>query len=118
MFLRWARYRNKQGRVRLYARLLSSRRVGKKVRHESLGSLYVRFDADVDWSADQRRTAWRHLDHVLQRYRVSPRERANIERAFAAEVGDRPPPTALENFIMAMARAQADEAARQASDDA
>jgi hypothetical protein len=103
MFLRWARYRDKAGRVRLYARLLSSRRVGGKVRQESYGSLRVIVQQGVAWDEQTRRDLWSHLDHVI-RHRVSPVERANIERAFAAELGARPPMSAFERAMHAVLR--------------
>jgi hypothetical protein len=96
MFLRWTRYRDKQSRVRLYPRLVLSRREANKVRHQSIGSLYFCIPAGVDWPAEERRGMWRHLDYVLERYRPSPTEGKHIERVFAAEVGERPPASALE----------------------
>ena len=104
MFLRWTKYRDKRGRVRLYARLISSWREGGRVRHKSDGSLRVCIQAGVNWSADHTRQTWAHLDYVLARYRLSATERENIERAFAAQVGERPPPTALENLWTKLAR--------------
>jgi hypothetical protein len=101
MFLRWLRYRDKAGRVRLYARLLSSHRQGGKVRQWSHGSLYVRIQQGVAWSEQDRRDFWSHLDHVLGN-RPTSAERANIERVFASEVGPRPPPTAAERLLHAM----------------
>jgi hypothetical protein len=95
MFLRWTRYRDKQGGVRLYARLLTCHREGRRIRQRSITSLRVSISAGVEWPAEERRDMWRHLDYVLERHRPSPAERANIERVFAAEVGERPPPSAL-----------------------
>jgi hypothetical protein len=96
MFLRWTSYRDTSGRVRLYARLVRSWREGKNIRHRSIGSLYVRIHEGANWSAEESRAAWAHLDHVLERYSPSPVERENIERAFARKVGERPSSTALE----------------------
>ena len=81
MFLRWTRYRDKSGRVRLYARLVSSWRDGNGVRHKRVGPLHVTIQAGVNWPEEERRDLWQHLDHVLTRYRPSPTERQNIERA-------------------------------------
>ena len=90
MFLRWSKYRDKSGHVRLYARLISTRREGCRIRHLSVGSLYVRIHEGVEWSEQRRRDIWGHLDYVLKRYCVSPSERSNIERVFTAKVGERP----------------------------
>jgi hypothetical protein len=103
MFLRWARYRDKDGRTRLYARLVGSWREGRKVRQRTVGSLRVSIQAGVEWPDRRRRDFWNHLDNVLERHCPSPSERANIERAFAAELGERPPPTALEKTWRAVA---------------
>jgi hypothetical protein len=100
MFLRWTRYRDKAGRVRLYARLLSSRRVGGKVRHISDGSLRVIVQAGIALDEQFRRDLWTRLDHYIEHR--SPRERANIERVFAAEMGPRPPPTAFARALHAV----------------
>jgi hypothetical protein len=92
MFLRWVRYRDKSGQVRLSARLLSAHRRGGKVIHKRniklkpiivhpTGMVYGRFGR---WD---RRDLWGHLDYAIQG--STPRERANIERAFAAVVGPR-----------------------------
>jgi hypothetical protein len=67
-FLRWTRYRDKAGNVRLYARLVSSVREGRRVRHQKIGSLYVCISEGGEWSAQQRSDAWGHLDYVLRRY--------------------------------------------------
>jgi hypothetical protein len=95
MFLRWLRYRDKAGRVRLYARLLSSHRLGGKVVQRKNCSLRVCILQGAVWSEQDRRDFWAYLDHVLGN-RPTPRERANIEWTFASEVGPRPPPTAFE----------------------
>jgi len=79
MFLRWTKYRDRQGRVRLYGQLLSSRREGRRVRHDYIGALRVCIQADINRSPDETRDLWRHLDYVLARYR-------------AAEAGARPEP--------------------------
>jgi hypothetical protein len=103
MFLRWTRYRDKNGRTRLYARLIANRREGRKVRQQTVGSLRVSIEAGVEWPDQRRRDFWRHLDYVLKRFDPSPSERANIERVFAAEPGERPGPTALERAWRAVA---------------
>jgi hypothetical protein len=103
MFLRWTRYRDKDGRTRLYARLITNWREGRKVRQRKVGSLRVSIQAEVEWPEERRRDFWRHLDNVLERYCPSPGERANIERAFAKELGTRPPPSAVERAWRAVA---------------
>jgi hypothetical protein len=103
MFLRWTRYRDKDGRTRLYARLVGSWREGRKVRQRNVGSLHVCIQADVEWPDQQRRDFWRHLDFVLERHCASVSERAGIERTFAAELGERPGPTAAERAWRAVA---------------
>jgi hypothetical protein len=98
MFLRWTKRHDKRGSVHLYARLVSGHRVGGNVRQKHIGSLGFN---GATLSADQIRNAWRHLDCMLRRFRPSKTEHANIERAFAAVVGERPPPTALQKLIRA-----------------
>jgi hypothetical protein len=101
MFLRWLRYRDKDGHVRLYARLLHSRRVGGKVRHVTDCSLRIRgILAGAVYAEQDLRDLWHHLDHVIRH--ASPRERANIERVFASEMGPRPPESAHTRAVMAM----------------
>jgi hypothetical protein len=107
MFLRWARYRAKGGRTRLYARLVVGWREGRRVRQRTVGSLHVCIQAGVEWPDQQRRDFWNHLDYVLSRHHASPSERANIERVFAIELGERPPPSALEKAWRAVAAIQA-----------
>jgi hypothetical protein len=96
MFLRWIRYRDKDGRVRLYPRLLISRREGAKVRHKHAG-LWLRIIVQEGIKMDEqtRRDMWSHLDDMLGN-RPTAVARANIERVFAGQVGPRPAPTALE----------------------
>src|SRR5262249_50074516 len=109
MFLRWTKYCDKSGKVRLYARLISARREGRRVRHLRVGSLYVRIHEGVEWSEEKRREIWDHLDYVLTRFDPSPAERENIERVFAAKVGERP-----DISPAAMALVRANKAAAEA----
>jgi hypothetical protein len=51
-------------------------------------------------STEQARDMWRHVDHVLDRYHVSPPERARIECAIALKVPG-PGPTATMTFLAA-----------------
>jgi hypothetical protein len=102
MFLRWTQYRDKAGRTRLYARLVRCWRDGKRVRHESIGSLYVRIQDGVEWPDETRRDFWHRLDYVLQCHRPSQAERANIERVFAAKLGPRPPLSGAAKLIAAV----------------
>jgi hypothetical protein len=107
MFLLWQSYRDKAGRTRFYARLVESRREGRRVRHLSVGSLRVSLQQGTLSDRD-RRYAWRHLDYVLERCRPSPTERANIERTFASKIGERPPPTPVQHFAEALLKARGD----------
>ena len=60
--------------------------MGRKVRHVTEYSLRIRgVLAGAVYAEQDLRDLWHHLDHAIRL--ASPRERANIERVFAAEMG-------------------------------
>jgi hypothetical protein len=92
MFLRWTKYIDKAGNTRLYASLFHSVRDGKIVRHKNKGSLHILgLHENHKHPLQTRRVLWARLDRALKKFRrLSQTERNNIERAFAAKVGQRP----------------------------
>ena len=92
MFLRWTKYTDKAGDTRLYASLFHSVRNGKIVRHKNKGSLHIlSLRQNHKHPLPTRRVLWARLDRALKKFRgLSQTELNNIERAFAAKVGQRP----------------------------
>jgi hypothetical protein len=92
MFLRWTKYTDKAGNTRLYASFFHSVRTRKIVRHKNKGSLHILgVRQNRKYPLQTRRVLWAHLDRTLKKFRrLSQTERNNIERAFAAKVGQRP----------------------------